>query len=81
MLQQRAAQRLLLLPQGLLLQQAAGYAKMPDDYSLVMKNQQKELDTHVPTPDKEIGLCAGVPLETFTRKVGVCCCCGASTVR
>jgi hypothetical protein len=67
---QRAAQRLVLQPQGML--QAACYStKMPDDYSLVMKNTQKELASHSATPEKEIGLCAGVPLETFTRKVCV----------
>lgn len=65
---QRAAQR-LVLPQGVL--QAACYSsKAPQDYSLVMKNTDKELSNHIPTPEKEIGLCAGVPLETFTRKVG-----------
>lgn len=63
------------------MQKAACYAKMPDDYSLVMKNKQKELDTHVSTPEKEIGLCAGVPLETFTRKVGVSDVAAQSTVR
>lgn len=67
---QLAAQRLVLLPQGML--QAACYssAKLPNDYSLVMTNTQKELSNHVATPEKEIGLCAGVPLETFKRKVG-----------
>lgn len=65
---QRAAQR-LVLPQGVL--QAACYSsKAPQDYSLVMKNTDKELSNHISTPEKEIGLCAGVPLETFTRKVG-----------
>jgi hypothetical protein len=67
---QRAAQRLVLLPQGML--QAACYStKLPDDYSLVLRNAQKELANHVATPEKEIGLCAGVPLETFKRKVCV----------
>jgi NADH dehydrogenase (ubiquinone) Fe-S protein 4 len=67
---QRAAQRLVLQPQGML--QAACYStKMPDDYSLVMKNTQKELASHSATPEKEIGLCAGVPLETFTRKARI----------
>jgi hypothetical protein len=77
---QRAAQRLVLQPQGLL--QAACYStKMPDDYSLVMKNTQKELANYAETPEKEIGLCAGVPLETFTRKVRVCCtCCWRASV-
>jgi len=67
---QLAAQRLVLLPQGML--QAACYssAKLPNDYSLVMTNTQKELSNHVATPDNEIGACAGVPLETFKRKVG-----------
>lgn len=65
---QRAAQRLVLQPQGML--QAACYStKMPDDYSLVMKNTQKELANHSAAPEKEIGLCSGAPLETFTRKV------------
>lgn len=65
---QRAAQRLVLLPQGML--QAACYStKLPDDYSLVLRNAQKELASHVATPEKEIGLCAGVPLETLKRKV------------
>lgn len=66
---QRAAQRLALLPQAGMVQAACYSTKMPDDYSLVMKNPQKELSNHVATPDKEIGLCAGVPLETFKRKV------------
>lgn len=67
---QRAAQRLVLLPQGML--QAACYStKLPDDYSLVLRNAQKELASHVATPEKEIGLCAGVPLETFKRKARI----------
>lgn len=66
----RAAQRLVHLPQAAQQRQAA-YAKVADDYSLVLQNPQKELSDHVPTPDKEIGLCAGVPLETFKRKVRV----------
>jgi len=67
---QLAAQR-LVLPQALL--QAACYstAKLPNDYSLVMTNAQKELSSHVATPEKEIGLCAGVPLETYKRKARI----------
>jgi hypothetical protein len=53
-----------------MLQAACYSSKAPQDYSLVMKNTDKELSNHIPTPEKEIGLCAGVPLETFTRKVG-----------
>lgn len=66
---QRAAQRLVVLPQTQGLLQACCYGSQAPDYSLVMNNADKELSNHVPTPDNEIGMCAGVPLETYKRKV------------
>jgi hypothetical protein len=84
---QRAAQR-LLAAQPLSLQQScaaaavaassssASYSSLPGDYSLVFDDRTKELGSHVPTPEREIGMCTGAPLETYTRKVGswVCLC-------
>lgn len=69
---QRAAQRLACLPQSML--QAACYssAKLPEDYAALVQKEvpnAKEIAEHIATPDKEIGMCAGVPLETFRRKV------------
>eukprot|EP00879_Flechtneria_rotunda_P001762 GHRR01001926.1.p1 GENE.GHRR01001926.1~~GHRR01001926.1.p1 ORF type:complete len:193 (+),score=40.86 GHRR01001926.1:202-780(+) len=68
----RSVQR-LLLPQRLLQHaQAACYStrKLPEDYSLVLEGV-KDLAEHEPTPEKEIGYCAGVPMETFQRKATV----------
>lgn len=65
---------MVALPQGML--QAAWYssAKLPEDFgSLVQKEvpNVKDLTEHIPVPEKEIGMCAGVPLETFKRKAWV----------
>jgi NADH dehydrogenase (ubiquinone) Fe-S protein 4 len=56
--------------------QAACYssAKIPEDFAgLVQKEvpHAKDIAEHLPTPDKEIGMCAGVPLETFKRKARI----------
>lgn len=49
--------------------QAAGYAtKSTSDYALVFK-QSSELAVTPPVPDNEVGFCAGIPLETYARKV------------
>lgn len=69
---QRAAQRLVALPQGMLQAACFSSAKLPEDFAgLVQKEvpQVKDIAEHLATPDKEIGMCAGVPLETFKRKV------------
>ncbi|KAF8055760.1 NDUFS4 [Scenedesmus sp. PABB004] len=49
---------------------SAAPAKQADDYSLVYTGVQ-DLAAHTDTPAKEIGMCAGVPLETFKRKARV----------
>eukprot|EP00882_Tetradesmus_deserticola_P003853 GHRQ01004077.1.p1 GENE.GHRQ01004077.1~~GHRQ01004077.1.p1 ORF type:complete len:194 (+),score=76.85 GHRQ01004077.1:195-776(+) len=65
----RSAQR-LVLPQAGLLQQACLYSTQVDYNDLVIKGTSdlKKVD---PVPDKEIGMCAGVPMETYKRKVRI----------
>jgi hypothetical protein len=54
----------------------AGYATKaanPQDYSLVMKTAA-EISSNIQKPlDREVGLTAGVPLQTFGRKVCFSC--------
>eukprot|EP00775_Hariotina_reticulata_P005973 gene5973-6212_t len=64
-----AAQRVLQQPSLL---QAACFssAKLPEDYSIVI-TATAEIGKHVDTPEKEIGYCAGVPMETYNRKARI----------
>jgi hypothetical protein len=64
----RSAQR-LVVPQAGLLQQACFYSSKVDYNELVFKGTS-DLAKVEKVPDKEIGMCAGVPLETYKRKVG-----------
>jgi len=66
-----AAQRVLHQP-GLLQAACFSSAKLPEDYSIVISGTA-EVGKHVDTPEKEIGYCAGVPMETFNRKVHFAC--------
>ena len=71
----RQAVRLLLNPQGgsSLLGGACSYATQPvTDYALTMKkaNEISELAVEKPLP-KEIGLSAGIPMETYKRPVSI----------
>lgn len=50
----------------------AGFAtQAPADYSLTMK-KAAELSSERNTSNGEVGLCAGIPLETYKRPVGAC---------
>lgn len=65
----RSAQR-LVVPQASLLQQACLYSsKAEPDYADLVIKATSDIAKVEPTPDKEIGMCAGVPLETYKRKV------------
>jgi hypothetical protein len=63
-----SAQR-LIVPQAGLLQQACFYSSKVDYNELVFKGTS-DIAKVDKVPDKEIGMCAGVPLETYKRKVG-----------
>jgi hypothetical protein len=66
----RSAQR-LVLPQASLLQQACLYSSKTEvDYNELVIKATSDIAKVEPVPDKEIGMCAGVPLETFKRTVG-----------
>ncbi|WIA36279.1 hypothetical protein OEZ86_007605 [Tetradesmus obliquus] len=65
----RSAQR-LVLPQASLLQQACLFSTLPDYNELVIK-ATSDIAKVDPVPDKEIGMCAGVPMETYKRKVRI----------
>lgn len=53
---------------------AASYTtKVVNDYSLVLK-QASEVGNAVKVPEKEVGLCTGAPLDSYTRKVGLPSC-------
>ena len=63
--------RSLLFPQQLL--SSAAYATQPiADYALTMKKANEISGQGVAPPlPKEIGLCAGIPMETYKRPVGL----------
>jgi hypothetical protein len=61
---------------GSVVQQQASWraaSTLPEDYdSLVIRGVQDSVaSVSDPVPDKEAGMCAGVPLETYQRKVGM----------
>mmetsp|Transcript_81749 Transcript_81749/g.166561 ORF Transcript_81749/g.166561 Transcript_81749/m.166561 type:complete len:203 (+) Transcript_81749:2-610(+) len=46
----------------------ASYSNLvPEDYSLVMRKAHELSDTFKKVPDTEVGICAGVPMETYKR--------------
>lgn len=47
----------------------ATVTQVPQDYALAMKKADELTSNTVKPQDKEVGLCAGVPLETFKRPV------------
>jgi hypothetical protein len=62
----RSAQR-LVVPQAGLLQQACFSTEVA--YNELVFKGTSDLAKVDKVPDKEIGMCAGVPLETYKRKV------------
>lgn len=68
----RAAGSALLLRLGGVEQRlaasACSYATQAADYSLAMKTANEVTKPALPIPDKEIGLCAGVPVSTYTTR-------------
>lgn len=53
------------------LSSAAAFSSQAADYSLVLKTAAEVGTASNAIPDKEVGYSAGVPLDTYTRKVRV----------
>lgn len=65
----RVTTSLLRWEQHGLLGAASQYSSQAADYTLVLKTAAEVGTPAKPMPDKEVGYAAGVPLETFQRKV------------
>jgi hypothetical protein len=67
MLRRAVGTLLRLEQQGL--NAVAAYSSQAADYTLVLKTSSDVSKPALPVQEREVGLAAGVPLDTFKRKV------------